>query len=242
MNEPAVLPSDSKQGRVVFIMAVILLIAAALVIGYIAFQKPRGVDVDLIVKSDRLTPAQRDLETVLVATYREYRTNSSWWSLAYYGCVFVSAFLSAMSALILKLTSFPSREDLKKDVAALFATVAALLITLSTVGSFQQKWEANRLAATAVQNLVYEVWKSDSPDKSDISSKMEHINLLRNQEIVGGTQEKPTGSEKQPPPNSPGGTNTPGKTPPPETSKTPATGASTASKTSRTQIDQSKPK
>ena len=80
-------------------------------------------------------------------------------------------------------------------------TTAALLITLSTVGNFQQKWQSNRLAATAVQNLVYEVWKEDAKDnKASVSSKMEQINLLRNQEIVGGitpAQGKPAPSDSQ---------------------------------------------
>ena len=204
MDEGVTPQGVANRQKVVFVtLAVIMLVAAAIAIGAYARSVPRGVDIDLIVTSKQLTPAQAELETVLAASYREYRNNSSWWSLAYYGCLFVSAFLSAMAALILKWEGFPSRADMKKDVAALCATTAALLITLSTVGNFQQKWQANRLAATAVQNLVYEVWKADAPDnEANVSLKMEQINLLRNQEIVGGTaaQGKPWPPAVQPKP------------------------------------------
>ena len=35
--------------------------------------------------------------------------------------------------------------------------LAALLITLSTTGDFQRKWQANRLAAAAMENVAYEL-------------------------------------------------------------------------------------
>lgn len=92
-----------------------------------------------------------------------------------------------MAAFVLKIECFPKRPDVKKDLAALFSTIAAVLITLSTVGNFQQEWQANRLAATAMQNLVYEVWRANAPEnRAEIYTKIEQINMLRNQEIVGG--------------------------------------------------------
>jgi hypothetical protein len=196
MDEGVTSQGVAKRLRVVSVtLAVVLLASAVILTGVYARSVPRGVDVDLIATSKQLTPAQAELETVLAASYHEYRNNASWWSFAYYGCLFGSAFLSAMAALILKWGGSPDRTEMKKDVAALCATTAALLITVSTVGNFQQKWQANRLAATAVQNLVYEVWKTDAADnKANVSSRMEQINLLRNQEIVGGAagQGKPS--------------------------------------------------
>jgi hypothetical protein len=168
-----------------------------------ALRVPRGQDVDRITgfnqQSALLPPSQKDMGTVLAVNYHEYRTNSSWWSLAYYGCLFLSALLSATAALVLKLECFPKRPELKKDLSALFSTVAAVLITLSTVGNFQRKWQANRLAATAMQNLVYEVWQRGDGGKSndDIYSRIEQTNLLRNQEVLGGDDFASQGQAKQ---------------------------------------------
>jgi hypothetical protein len=64
---------------------------------------------------------------------------------------------------------------------------AALLITLVTVGDFQKKWRANRLAATQMENLAYEFITADRKNTiAEFSLKIQQINMLRNQEIVGG--------------------------------------------------------
>jgi hypothetical protein len=190
--------------RLIWTAVAILLVGAVIGIAKNALDVPRGQDVDLITgfdqKSRLLPPSQYDLAIVLATNYHEYRKNSSWWSLAYYGCLFMSAFLSAMAAFVLKLECFPNRPERKKDLAAFCATIAAVLITLSTVGNFQQKWQANRLAATAMQNLVYEVWAKAAgcESKTDIYARIEEINLLRNQEIVGGNKPEQQKKETQP--------------------------------------------
>jgi hypothetical protein len=181
-----------RRKRLLWTVVAILVAGAVIGIAKYALEVPRGQDVDLITgfdqKSRLLPPSQYDLAIVLATNYHEFRNNSVYWSGAYYGCLFLSAFLSAMAAFVLKLECFPNRPDRKKDLAALGATIAAVLITLSTVGNFQQKWQANRLAATAMQNLVYEVWAKGAgcESKTDIYARIEEINLLRNQEIVGG--------------------------------------------------------
>jgi hypothetical protein len=48
---------------------------------------------------------------------------------------------------VLKLETLLGNEALKKDCAALLSVAAALLVTLSTSGDFQRKWQANRIAA-----------------------------------------------------------------------------------------------
>jgi hypothetical protein len=194
---------QTRKWPQVFLRTIVSVTVIGGIIGLYAYalHVPRGQDVDRITgfnqPSGLLPPRQKDLGMVLALNYHEYRNNSSRWSLAYFGCLFLSAFSSAMAAFVLKLECFPKRPDVKKDLAALLSTIAAVLITLTTVGNFQQKWQANRLAATAMQNLVYEVWKGDAPEgKSDIYSKIEQINLLRNQEIVGGDSSS-QGKDKQ---------------------------------------------
>lgn len=184
---------EARKWPKVLLTTLVVVAALGAVIGVAnwVLDVPRGRDVDRITgynqPSRLLPPNQYGLAIVLAENYHEYRRNSSLWSLAYYGCLFMSAFLSAMAAFVLKVECFPKRPELKKDTAALCSTIAAVLITLITIGNFQQKWQANRLAATAMQNLIYEVWKGDSGDsKANIFSRIEEINLLRNQEIVGG--------------------------------------------------------
>ncbi|HEY5177121.1 MAG TPA: SLATT domain-containing protein [Terriglobales bacterium] len=190
--------------RLLWTVAAILVVGAVIGLTVWVIHVPRGRDVDRITgynqQSGLLPPSQRDLGIVLAENYHEYRTNSAWWSLAYYGCLFLSAFLSAMAAFVLKVECFPNKPEVKKDLAALFSTIAAVLITLSTVGNFQQKWQANRLAATAMQNLVYDVWAkgAECGNKADICSRIEEVNQLRNQEIVGGGKDNKPPAEPTP--------------------------------------------
>jgi hypothetical protein len=213
MDEPVPAEETKKPKRLLWTVVAILVVAVAGISIY-ARSVPRGQDVDVITGfhgQPGLLPAnQKDIGIVLATDYHEFRNNSSWWSLAYYGCLFLSAFLSATAAFVLKLECFPKRPDVKKDLSALCATIAAVLITLSTVGNFQQKWQANRLAATAMQNLIYEVWAKAAgcESKTDIYARIEEINLLRNQEIVGGNNPAQQKTETQT-----GGGTTPAKQP-----------------------------
>ena len=61
-----------------------------------------------------------------------------------------------MAALIFKLELLGNKPELGNDHAATFATVAALLVTFSTTGDFQRKWQTNRIAASAMENLAYD--------------------------------------------------------------------------------------
>jgi hypothetical protein len=127
-----------------------------------------------------------DLGNLVVANYREYRANSVRWSAAYFGCIFGSAFLSALAGVILKIESLAARPALRNDLAASFAATAALLITLATVGEFQRKWEANRIAASAMENLAYELLKSGKAvDRDTVLGKIQDINESRNAGVVG---------------------------------------------------------
>jgi hypothetical protein len=104
----------------------------------------------------------------------------------YFGCLFGSAFLSAIAALILKLELLGNHIKLKNDLAALLATFAALLVTLSTTGDFQRKWQANRIAAAEMENLAYELARPSAATNLDaILTRIQAINNVRNQMIVG---------------------------------------------------------
>lgn len=173
----------------VFLIAAILTIvgAAVAVLGmnYSAKQQPdRGVAMEELAELFR--PETRQLGSIIIKTYREYRGNAVRWSAAYYGCLFGSALLSAMAALILKLELMGNRPKLKNDLAAFLATVAALLVTLSSTGDFQRKWHANRVAAAEMENLAYELARPSAATNPDaILTRIQTINSRRNQEIAG---------------------------------------------------------
>jgi hypothetical protein len=169
-------------------LAVILILAAVvtgLTVSYNAKQQPaRGVAVEELAQLYQ--PEIKPLGTIVLKTYREFRGNTVRWSAAYFGCLFGSAFLSAVAALILKLELLGGRPKLRNDLAASFATLAALLITLSTIGDFQRKWQANRIAAAEMENLAYELTRPSSATHLDaILTRIQTINTVRHQTIAG---------------------------------------------------------
>jgi hypothetical protein len=137
---------------------------------------------------------------VVIETYEEYRANAARWSGVYFLCLFGSAFLSAFAALVLKLELLQAWPRLRSDLAATAATLAALLITLSTVGDFQRKWQANRLAAAAMENLAYEIVTLKTPaDLEAVVEEIQAVNAARNKGIVGEQPtSRPRGTESTP--------------------------------------------
>src|ERR1051325_12149655 len=81
------------------------------------------------------TPPPVGLENVsktITEKYLEYGKNTMYWSSFYHGSLCLAAFLSAAGGIILKLESIlKDKEMVKKDIAAMCAGLAALLLTLS---------------------------------------------------------------------------------------------------------------
>src|ERR1017187_1296089 len=144
-----------------------------------------------------------DLATLLVKNCGEYSGNAFWWSFAYFGSVFGSAFLSAIAALILKLDLLKGPPDYRADEAAICATLAALLITLSTAGDFRRKWQACRAAEVGVQNLAYDLFSQGPKNPKGLAEAktiLEHLTIINtayNQAIVGTGQARPDDRKKR---------------------------------------------
>lgn len=174
---------------VVSVLAVAGTILVTLAINKFAEQQPyRGVALADVSKL--IPPETKDLGTVIINNYHEYRANTVRWSAAYYGCLFGSALFSAMAALFLKLDMLGERPKLRNDIAASLATIAALLVTLSTTGDFQRKWGANRVAAAAMENLAYELMRPSAvANRESIVTRIQAINDARNAGIVGDVSE-----------------------------------------------------
>ena len=108
-----------------------------------------------------------------------------------FGSLFLSAALSACAGVILKLEYFLQNERFKKDLAAVMAVLAALLVTLSTVGGFHQRWTANRLAAAKMERLAYAFMTAGTqPDLARFSDQIQSIAFERNEGIVSTKSEQ----------------------------------------------------
>ena len=135
----------------------------------------------------QLYPAQsKSLGKVVIETYREYRANAARWSGVYFTCVFGAAFLSALAGLVLKLELLQAWPRFRNDFAATAAMLAALLVTLSASGDFQRKWQANRIAAAAMENLAYElITPKNAAELDAVVAEIQAVNDARNKGIVG---------------------------------------------------------
>jgi hypothetical protein len=133
-------------------------IVAAGIVGWRALTTPRGLALlETMPALLQELPGKNEhrIGQIILDNYTEYRDNARNWSAVYFGCLFFSAACAALAGLVIKLEFFVKNDALKKDLAALLAMISALLTTLSTVGSFHQRWWANRLAAAKIERLAY---------------------------------------------------------------------------------------
>ena len=157
---------------------------------------PRGEALGVALRSaiDKPNTDQALVAKAILDNYHETRSNASGWSVVYWGCIFVAAVLSALSALILKLETFQN-EKMKKDFAALFSVTAALLITISTSGDFQRKWQANRIAAAELESTGYDFLEKGGANARAYLASVRQILLARHMAIVGSSDQRGAASE-----------------------------------------------
>jgi hypothetical protein len=179
-----------------------LLIGIAVAIGWLSTEAPRGL---ALVKNfpeflnDLQNDEQKRIGFIIFDSYNEYRAAARNWSGVTFGSLFLSAALSACGGVILKLEFFLRNEPLKKDLAAVMAVLAALLITVSTVGGFHDRWAANRLATAKMESLAYSFISAGSkPDLTSFSDQIQSIAFERNEKIVSN----PPTTTNPPPPKS----------------------------------------
>ena len=130
--------------------------------------------------ADQATVAQ-----AIWANYLEARTNASWWSAIFFGFTFGAAGMSALAGLILKFESLVSNESQKKDIAAALSVLAAVLVTISSSGDFQRKWQANRVAAAELERAGYQMLEDNGANPRRHFADMGKILLDRHMSIVG---------------------------------------------------------
>ncbi|MBO8093180.1 MAG: DUF4231 domain-containing protein [Prosthecochloris sp.] len=136
-------------------------------------------------KSDEADKAL--VANAILDNYHETRKNAARWSGIYWGFTFAAGIFSALAGLILKFEFFMKNDALKKDIASVLAVTAALLVTLSTSGDFQRKWQANRTAAAELEQLGYRYLASEKTDTRAYLSIIGQIAHQRHVSILGGT-------------------------------------------------------
>jgi hypothetical protein len=135
-------------------------------------------------------PEQALVARVIWENYLETRANASRWSGLYWGLSFAAAVFSALAAVVLKLETLVRSEAAKKDAAALLSVAAALLVTISTGGDFQRKWQANRIAAAELERTGYEFLERDGADARSYLAAVGQSLLRRHMAIVGGSEQR----------------------------------------------------
>ena len=121
---------------------------------------------------------------IIVANYHETRSNASRWSGIYWGFTFFAAIFSALAALVLKVETIIHNEGAKKDIAALLSVAAALLVTISTSGDFQRKWQANRVAAAELERTGYSFLENNGAEPRSYLASVGDILLRRSLAIA----------------------------------------------------------
>ncbi len=187
--------SESSRSHLRTVIAVMVILALAIAVwGFFEYRDtwPRGEAL-----GDALRPLiakqntdQSPVARAIIDNYREARTNASRWSGIYWGFTFLAAALSALAGLILKFETIVKNDGAKKDIAALFSVAAAVLITISTSGDFQRKWQANRIAAAELERIGYELLEKDTANPRTYFSSIAQILYNRHVAIVGSMEQR----------------------------------------------------
>lgn len=202
-------PTKSSS-RVIVVLCIVAAIAA--IAAYVVWraQAPRsdGLQKALIAESASPAADRAMVARALESAFDETRTNATHWSGAFWGFSFAAATLGALAGLVLKLESLSWTDKVKKDVAASMAVLSALLVTISTSGDFQRKWQANRLAAAEIEELSYRFLRDPASDPRKHLLELGRIQLHRQLEIVGSKGgEKPEAAGKDDAKAKPAGAN-----------------------------------
>ncbi|KQV52871.1 hypothetical protein ASC95_08720 [Pelomonas sp. Root1217] len=140
-----------------------------------------------------------DVDAAIVAraileNHRDTRQIAALWSSLYWGFAWGAAVLSALAGLVLKVESFIPEEKLKRDIAALLTVSAALLVTVSTSGDFQRKWQANRTAAAELERTGYAFLERNGEDPRAFLREVGNSLQKRHLAILGTTESRPPGA------------------------------------------------
>ena len=91
---------------------------------------------------------REDLVALVTQQENRFRAAKDRWNFWYYSSMYGAVLCSALSALVLKLEMERLKGAWQTDVAALLATLAAILGTATSTGNFERRW-ANFASGTS---------------------------------------------------------------------------------------------
>jgi uncharacterized membrane protein YcjF (UPF0283 family) len=136
-----------------------------------------------------MTDAERAfLVEKLSSKYRWFNNGSRLWSAVHHWSLGLSATLSALAVIVVKVSwlqsAWPGLHDHQDDVVAVLAALATLITTLAAAGSFGRKWQANRISRGRIERL--QITLSDpAADASSIRTELQSIIEKHDEGIIG---------------------------------------------------------
>ena len=193
VRKAAMADLKSRKNLIMLLLAALLLIAAGI---WCCIESrsglPRSEALEFALRSvmEKQGTDQALVARTILESFQETRDNASRWSGIYWGFTFCAAAFSALAGLILKLESFLKSEAAKKDIAAVLSVAAAVMITVSTSGDFQRKWQANRIAAAEIERAGYDFLENDGANPRSYMAVVGKALLQKNLAIVGGSEQR----------------------------------------------------
>jgi hypothetical protein len=188
-----------------YVFIFFLLLAAALLATYFILidSQLRGGALEtaldpIIEKKD---PDASVVALAILQNHRETRQIAALWSGLYWGFAWTSAILGGLAGLILKLESIIPNEKLKKDIAAFLTLTAALLVTISTGGDFQRKWQANRTASAEIERTGYDFLEHKGENARAYLAEVGNSLHKRHLAILGSSEPRKSALEPAKPPS-----------------------------------------
>lgn len=179
---------SARSIRIPIYVILIIGILIILVVSAVAISWPRtdALSASLQPLLNDPKSEQFQIARAILTNYKETRMNATLWSSVYWGFTFCAAIFSALAGFILKVESFCiNRQERKKDIAAFLSVLAALLITISTGGDFQRKWQANRVAASELEQMGYQFLDNNTTEPGKYFLMIGNILHKRNLAITG---------------------------------------------------------
>lgn len=120
--------------------------------------------------------------------YRWYNRGSRLWSAAHHWSLALSAVLSTLSALVLKMgfvrTALPWLYSYREDAATVLAGGAAIIATLAASGGFGRKWQTNRISRGQIERLRLDFNATDA-DPARIRDTLKDVIRTHDEGIIG---------------------------------------------------------
>jgi hypothetical protein len=131
-----------------------------------------------------MTPEEREsLRNDVEKFYKRRDRSTKMWSALSHGSLFLSAIFSALAALVLKLKSLEG-SPYQSDISAALAVAAAVLTTLTAVGSFHRKWRVNRTSRSGLEQLRVEL-SDPNTDGGRVRTRLKEIIQKHDEGIIG---------------------------------------------------------